>query len=107
VGVVPIWVGFDLTGRGELVPKLVWREAELEPGLTTEVEVARLEPDHQADVANLGLRLAEAKQLTAGHRQVEGGPSRDLGDQAASAMVKSALAIRSNRCPNPAPTEPL
>jgi hypothetical protein len=50
------------------VPKLVWRVklvAELEPGLTTEVEVARLERDEQAGVADLGLRLAEAKQLTA------------------------------------------
>ena len=50
------------------MPKLVWRVklvAELEPGLTTEVEVARLERDEQAGVADLGLRLAEAKQLTA------------------------------------------
>jgi hypothetical protein len=51
-----------------LVPNLVWRVklvAELEPGLTTEVEVARLERDEQAGLADLGLRLAEAKQLTA------------------------------------------
>jgi hypothetical protein len=50
------------------VPNLVWRVklvAELEPGLTTEVEVARLERDEQAGLADLGLRLAEAKQLTA------------------------------------------
>jgi hypothetical protein len=33
--------------------------------LTTEVEVARLECDEQAGLADLGLRLAEAKQLTA------------------------------------------
>jgi hypothetical protein len=55
-------------GEVELVSKLVWRVklvAELEPGLTTEVEVARLERDQQAGVAELGLRLAEAKQLTA------------------------------------------
>jgi hypothetical protein len=55
-------------GEVELVSKLVWRVkrvAELEPGLTTEVEVARLEHDRQAGVAELGLRLAEAKQLTA------------------------------------------
>jgi hypothetical protein len=48
--------------------KLVWRlklVAELEPGVTTEVEVARLERDEQAGLADLGLRLAEAKQLTA------------------------------------------
>src|SRR5208283_2957603 len=47
---------------------MVWRVkliAELEPGLTTEVEVARLERDEQAGLADLGLRLAEAKQLTA------------------------------------------
>jgi hypothetical protein len=50
------------------VAKLVWRVklvAELEPGLTTEVEVAHLERDQQAGLAELGLRLAEAKQLTA------------------------------------------
>ena len=47
---------------------MVWRVklvAELEPGLTTEVEVARLECDEQASLADRGLRLTEAKQLTA------------------------------------------
>jgi hypothetical protein len=39
--------------------------AELPAGVTTEVKVARLERDEQAGVAELGLRLAEAKQLTA------------------------------------------
>jgi hypothetical protein len=50
------------------VPKLVWRVklvAELQAGVTTEVEVGRLERDEQANVADLGLRLAEAKQITA------------------------------------------
>jgi len=54
--------------EGELVPKLVWRVklvAEFETGETTEVEVARLERDEQAGLADLGLRLAEAKQITA------------------------------------------
>jgi len=54
--------------EGELVAKLVWRvklEAELQAGVTTEVEVARFERDEQAGLAELGLRLAEAKQLTA------------------------------------------
>jgi hypothetical protein len=59
-------LGYVLGSRneGELVPKLVWRVklvAELEAGVTTEVEVARLERDEQAGVAELG--LAEAKQL--------------------------------------------
>ena len=48
--------------------KLVWRVklvTELEAGETTEVEVARLERDEQAGLADLGLRLAEAKQLMA------------------------------------------
>ena len=39
--------------------------AELRPGVTTETEVARIERDEQVGVAELGLRLAEAKQLTA------------------------------------------
>jgi hypothetical protein len=50
------------------VAKLVWRVklvTELEAGETTEVEVARLERDEHAGLANLGLRLAEAKQLMA------------------------------------------
>jgi hypothetical protein len=53
--------------EGERVPKLMWRVklvAELEPGLTTEVEVARLERDEQVGLADRGLRLAEARQLT-------------------------------------------
>ena len=48
--------------------KLVWRVklvAELQPGVTTETEVARIERDEEADLAELGLRLEEAKQLTA------------------------------------------
>ncbi len=54
--------------EGERVPKLVWRVklvAEFETGERTEVEVARLERDEQAGLADLGLRLAEAKRLTA------------------------------------------
>ena len=50
--------------EGKLVPKLVWRArlvAEFETGETTEVEVARLERDEQAGLADLGLRLAEAQ----------------------------------------------
>jgi hypothetical protein len=41
------------------------RVARGEAGVTSEMEVARLERDEQAGVADLGLRLAEAKQLTA------------------------------------------
>src|SRR5277367_5092373 len=54
--------------EGERVAKLIWRVklvAEFETGETTEVEVARLERDEQAGLADLGLRLAEAKQITA------------------------------------------
>ncbi len=50
------------------MPKLVWRVklvAELQPGVTTETEIAQIERDEQAGVAELGLRLDEAKQLTA------------------------------------------
>ena len=48
--------------------KLVWRVklvAELQPGVTTETEVARIERDEEANLAEPGLRLEEAKQLTA------------------------------------------
>ena len=50
------------------MPKLVWRVrlvAELEPGVATETEVARIERDEAAGLADLGLRLEEAKRLTA------------------------------------------
>ena len=49
--------------KGGLVAKLVWRVklvAELQPGVTTETEVARIERDEEASLAELGLRLAEA-----------------------------------------------
>ena len=39
--------------------------AEVQAGVTTAVEVARVGRDEQASVADLGLRLAEAKQITA------------------------------------------
>ena len=47
---------------------LVWRVklvAELRPGAETEVEVARIERGAEAGLAELGLRLDEAKRLTA------------------------------------------
>ena len=50
------------------MPKLVWRVklvAELQAGVTTETEVARIERGAEAGLADLGLRLDEAKQLTA------------------------------------------
>ena len=50
------------------MPKLVWRVklvAELEPGVTEETEVACLARGEEAGLADLGLRLDEAKQLTA------------------------------------------
>jgi hypothetical protein len=51
-----------------VVPKLVWRVklvAELRPCVMTETEVARIERDEEAGLADLGLRLTETKQLTA------------------------------------------
>src|SRR4051794_19358905 len=67
-GLVPARIGCWLTGGAGPVPKLVWRVklmAELEPGVTTETELARLERDEDAGLADLGLRLEEAKRLTA------------------------------------------
>jgi hypothetical protein len=58
------------------VPKLVWRAklvAELRPGVMTETEEACIERDEPVGVAELGLRRAETKQLTAT------GPSEDWG----------------------------
>ena len=39
--------------------------AELRPGVLTETEVACIERDEQAGLADLGLQLAETKRLTA------------------------------------------
>ena len=50
------------------MPKLVWRVklvAELEPGVTTETELARIERGEEVGPADLGLRLEEGKRLTA------------------------------------------
>src|SRR4051812_39025428 len=50
------------------VPKLVWwvkLVAELEPGVVTETEVARIERGEAIGLADLGLRLEEGKRLTA------------------------------------------
>ena len=46
------------------MPKLVWQVklvAELEPGVATETEVARIERDEEVGLADLGLRLEEVK----------------------------------------------
>ena len=39
--------------------------ADLEPNVATETEVARVERGEEAGLADLGLRLDEAKRLTA------------------------------------------
>jgi hypothetical protein len=68
------------------VPKLVWRVklvAELRPGEVTETEVARIERDEQAGTADLGLRLAETRQLMAA-----------LQDQ----IVPAQVAVAGERC---------
>src|SRR5215212_9365169 len=68
VGIRSAPVASGLTGRRGPVPKLVWRvklAAELEPGVATETEVARFERGEEAGPAELGLRLEEAKRLTA------------------------------------------
>jgi hypothetical protein len=49
------------------VPNLVWRVklvAGLRPGVVKETEVARIEREEFAGLADLGLRLAERQQLT-------------------------------------------
>jgi hypothetical protein len=49
------------------VPKLVWRATLVakQPSVMTETEVARIERDEEAGLADLGFRLVETKQLTA------------------------------------------
>jgi hypothetical protein len=60
--------GTSSRDEGGLVANLTWRVklvAERQPGVTTETELARIERDEQAGLADLGLTLAEAKRLTA------------------------------------------
>src|SRR3954467_6573683 len=67
-----------------LVSKLVWGVklvAELRPGVMTETEVARIERDEQTGLAELGLRLDEAKQLTAAlQAQIVPAPGAVVGE---------------------------
>jgi hypothetical protein len=59
------WVHGKWTG---LVAKLVWRVklvAEVRPGVVTETEVGRIERDDKPGLGELGLQLAEMKQLGA------------------------------------------
>ena len=61
--------------------KLVWRVklvVERQPGVTTETELTCIERDAQAGLADLGLNLAEAKQLTAGSVKKPGALRREL-----------------------------
>ena len=64
----PVGYVFASRDEDELVAKVIWRVklvAELPTGVTREMEIACLERDEQAGLADLGLRLTEAKQLTA------------------------------------------
>jgi hypothetical protein len=60
-------LGSRFTGRGWVRCRIWWVKvlAELPPGVLTETEVARIERDEQAGLADLGLQLAETKRLTA------------------------------------------
>ena len=62
-----------------------------------------------AEVERLHWRIwnGKAKNAQRSIKRMMRGPSRDLGDHAALAKAGSALEIRSNRCPNPAPSVPL
>jgi hypothetical protein len=66
------------------VAKLVRRVklvAERRPGVMTETEVARIERDEQAGVAELGLRLAGTKRLPVALNAID--PLGDKGNQRA------------------------
>src|SRR3954451_25209677 len=67
------------------MPKLVWRVklgAERQASVTTETEVARIERGEEAGLADLGLRLDEAKQLTAAlQAEMVGGQLGGVGER--------------------------
>src|SRR3954454_16645164 len=108
--------------RGEPVAKPVWRVklvAELEPGVFTETELARIERDAQAGLAELGLQLDEAKRLTAALQarlvpaqvaasgECRRGDRREVGGQAATAIGGCGSLVGRNCCPKPVPSVPL
>jgi hypothetical protein len=71
--------------------KLVWRVkliTELEPGIVSETEVARIERDDLAFPETLGLTLEEGKQLTAA-TQAGDCPRPGLHDGRAVPMVRA------------------
>jgi hypothetical protein len=74
--------------RVGLVAKLIWQVklvAELRPGVLTETEVARIERDKQAGLADLRLRLAETVNRGASGRDRSGRSGR--GGRAASLLL--------------------
>src|SRR5690242_15761577 len=95
MGFVASRIGFGFTCRGWLVAKLVWRVklvADLQPGVTTETEAARIERDEQADLAEPGLRLEEAKQITVGlQAQIVRAQVAHLGEHRPSCMSCSSV----------------
>ena len=75
--------------------KLVWRVklvTELVAGETMDVEVARLERDEQAGLADLGLRLAEAKQLMAA-TAIQAGDRPSSGDGRPASIAAHARLV--------------
>ena len=82
----------------------VWlRNWSLEPGLTTEVEVARLERDEQAGLADLGLRLAEAKRLTAAlQAEMVRAQVTVVGERRRSCEACGGVLASKTSCPFPA-----
>ena len=85
------------------MPKLVWRVklvAELEAGVATETEIARFERGEHVGVADLGLRLEEAKQLTAA-LQAQIVPAQVTGRRV-SALVRGLRAILASKGDYPA-----
>ena len=90
--------------------RLVWRVklvTELQPGETTEVEVARLERDERAGLADLGLHLAEAKHLMAAI-QAEIVPAQVMvaGEHRRTCMACEGELASKTSCPFPARGNP-
>ena len=73
------------------MPNLMWRVklvAEVQAGLTTEVAVARIERDQQANLAQFGLSLAEAT-LQAARGRGAGTTDRHLADWALCGLERA------------------
>ena len=108
-GLAPSTIGRglkDLNEPGSLSGK-VRRPGSGRPALTAKDPTLLEDLRRLLEPATMGDPLRPLRWVSKSHAKLAVGLSRHWGDQAALAKAGSALASRSNRCPNPEPSVPL